>query len=140
MKIIALDIGDQWTGIAISDATATIARPHTTVAAGDVETTLATLLVQEKVSTVVVGLPLTLKGTDSDQTKKTKLMAENLEKRFPAVTWQLWDERLTSKQVDRLHHARTKEEKLKAHARAAALILQTYLDYRALHQEQSASE
>lgn len=132
MKILALDIGDQWTGIAISDATGILARPYATVATTDLVKELTALLPAQRITTVVVGLPLTLKGTHSDQTNKVLAMKDRLATALPQITWATWDERLTSKQVDSLRHARTKEEKLQSHARAAALILQTYLDHRSI--------
>lgn len=129
MKLIGLDIGDTWTGIALSDELGILASPHTTITANDIETTLQKLLNTEPVSHVVVGYPITLRGTESAQTLKIKTTKEELEKKFPSVQWVLWDERLTSKQAARIKQAKTKEQKLKQHALAAALILQSYLEH-----------
>ena len=133
MKIIALDIGDRWTGIAISDPTGIIARPLTTVATADLEDYLSRLILDESVTCIVAGYPKTLRGTESEQTRKTIQRVQDLQKKFTHVTWELWDERLTSKQAAQIKQARTKEEKLASHARAAALILSSYLEYKRLH-------
>lgn len=129
MKLLGLDIGDQWTGIAISDDLHIIASPHQTVASKYLESTLKKLFETEKISHVVVGNPITMKGTESDQTRKVIAHKEQLALQFPAIEWVLWDERLTSRQADSIKQAKTKEEKLKQHSLAAALILKSYLDH-----------
>lgn len=132
MKILSLDLGDQWVGIAISDALGMLARPLTTVRAKELVTTLKELLSKERISTIVVGLPTTMKGTESEQTKKVLTQVEELKTQFPNATWALWDERLTSKHAQSLRieqgKKRTAEHKHMEHAVAAAFILQGYLD------------
>jgi len=128
MKILALDLGDQWTGIAISDALRIIARPLTTVATGELITALQEIIAHEPITDIVVGYPKTLKGTESEQTRKIKMMGTQLQAQFPAIAWHWWDERMTSKQADQLVRPKTKEDKLGAHAVAAALMLQGYLE------------
>ena len=128
MKILALDIGDSWTGIAISDALGITTRPYTTVASPDLEKELTRILEEEPIQTIVVGHPKTMKGTKSEQTLKVEAHAKELENKFPSVSWVLWDERLSSKQAARLTRPKTKEKKLETHAVAAALFLMSYLD------------
>ena len=55
---------------------------------------LETSFDKERISTIVVGLPTTMRGTESDQTKKVIALTENLKKLFPAIEWKMWDERL----------------------------------------------
>jgi len=128
MKTLGLDIGDKWTGIAISDAIGLLARPLKTVPAQDLESELANLITTEPINTVVIGYPITLRGTESEQTKKVKKHAAQLEIAFPNITWVLWDERLTSKQARKLKKTKTKEDKLHSHAIAASILLGCYLD------------
>ena len=136
MKIIALDIGDRWTGIALSDPLGMFARPYDTAKTTELTSYLSTLIAKESISIIVVGLPITLRGTESDQTKKVKAITHALEKQFDTIEFILWDERLTSKQAARIQPTKTKEAKLRSHAIAAALILTSYLDYRLLHANQ----
>jgi len=135
MKTLALDIGDRWTGVAISDPLGIIARPYNTVKTAELTTFLTNTLKIENISTIVVGLPRTMRGTESEQTLKTKKMAKELEQTFGTITWALWDERLTSKQANKIKRAKTKEEKLRSHAIAAALILSSYLEYKRLQKQ-----
>ena len=129
MRIAALDIGDVWTGVAVSDPLGITARPYTTVKYNELIAFLTQFIQQEQVDTIVVGHPCTLKGTASEQTKKVEKFFLELEERFPTISWALWDERMTSKQAAQIKKAKTKEEKLKQHAIAAALVLRTYLDH-----------
>ncbi len=129
MKVLGLDVGDQWTGMAISDALGMLARPYQTVTSAHLEQELSQIFSKEKIGTVVIGLPVTMKGTVSAQTQKVLDQKKQLETKFPALTWVLWDERLSSKRAQELRSAKTKEQKLQSHAIAAAFFLQNYLDF-----------
>lgn len=129
MKTAALDIGDAWTGIALSDPMGILARPYHTIAAKELFSYLPTLLQKEPIATVVVGYPKTMRGTESDQTRKIVEIKEKLALTFPTIKWILWDERLSSKRASSLKSAKTKEDKLKSHAIAAAFILESYLQH-----------
>lgn len=129
MKLLALDIGDAWTGTAITDGLRMFARPYQTVASKDLDTFLQQTFAKEKISAIIVGLPKTLKGTNSQQTETTIIKKEKLEIKFPDKKWVLWDERLTSKAASQIKSAKTKEEKLQQHSIAAAIILESYLPF-----------
>lgn len=129
-KIAALDLGDQWVGIALSDALGMFAKPYTTITAHELYKELEKFFDNEPtIKTVVVGYPKTMKGTESDQTRKVVAIKEELETKFPSLEWILWDERLSSKRADTVSKGTSKEEKLKSHARAAAFILDSYLTF-----------
>lgn len=128
MKIIAFDIGDVHTGVAYADDLGIVAAPYETVATNMLVTWLASLLTHEPIETIVVGYPQTLRGTHSAQTKKVIEFFDTLKKRFPAITWKLLDERLTSKQAQGYLRTRKKNHKHSEHSIAAAIVLQTYLD------------
>jgi len=128
MKIIALDPGDVYTGIACADDLNLLAKPHTTIPTTELATWLENLCKQEPLETIVLGYPQTLKGTKSRQTEKVLQLKEKLEKKFPQIQWILWDERLTSKQAQSLKPKKIKKEKLTEHAIAAAIILQSFLE------------
>lgn len=130
MKILALDIGDRWIGVAISDPLGILPRPYDTCKAGELIIFLKKTIQKENIATIVVGLPTTMSGTDSDQTKKVIALTDELKVLFPTIDWQLWDERLTSKQAASIKSTRTKEDKLRSHAIAASLILRGYLERR----------
>ena len=128
MKILALDLGDVWIGSALSDVLGLIATPHQTVKIDQLTSFLQKTLAEYQIQTVVIGLPRTMRGTESEQTKKVIAHKEALEKQFPDIEWVFWDERLTSKQAEGLTKSYSAQEKQRSHARAAAFILQSYLD------------
>lgn len=129
MRILALDIGDKWTGIAISDPLGITARPLKTVASADLIASLAVIIIEQKVTSIVVGYPETLRGTESAQTKKVLAIYALIQEKFPAVECLLCDERYTSQEAADLKKATTKEARLQQHAVAAAFILRSHLDY-----------
>lgn len=135
MKIAALDVGDQWTGIALSDATGLLAKPYKTVETKDLVHEIQKLLEKEHIKSLVIGYPKTLKGTISEQTKKVEALAEALRATFSSISWLLWDERLSSKRADTQKKNLSKEEKIRSHAIAAAFILDSYLSY--LHMQKN---
>jgi putative Holliday junction resolvase len=129
-KIMALDLGDAWIGIAVTDVTGMFARPVTTVATKDIVTSLANFLTAEKIKTIIIGYPRTMRGGESDQTRKIITQKQQLALTFPEQEFILWDERLSSQRAQALtQKKRSQEEKLKEHARAAAFILDSYTTF-----------
>ncbi len=135
---MGIDVGARRIGIAISDATRTLARPLTTIeiASGDdgvarVLHELARLASEdEAVSTIVVGVPLRLDGSTSEQTSRANDFITKLKQQtsIPVIGA---DERLTSVEAESRLALRTKnwrDRKKKLDAAAAAVILQDYLD------------
>src|SRR5579872_1428882 len=137
MKIVALDIGDKWTGMAISDALQMLARPLKTVNTYDLEHAISQLIDHENIQTFVVGFPKTMRGTESEQTKKLRFHFEKLQLHFTSYEWVLWDERLTSKQAAKIKPAKSPEDKRESHSIAAALILGSYLEHCRINKEEN---
>ena len=130
MKFFALDIGDVWTGTAISDALGMFARPYKTIETNNLESFLTDILKAEPISTIVVGHPTTLRGTKSKQTEKVEALTEQLKLLMPAVTWVFWDESFSSQQAQELKPSKSKEDKRHSHSIAAAYILSSFLNHR----------
>jgi putative Holliday junction resolvase len=129
MKIIALDIGDVWTGIAITDPLHILARPYKTVATKELIPSLREIIESESIKRIVVGYPKTMRGTQSDQTQKVIAYTDQLKKEFASMEWIMWDERLTSKMAGKITSRKTKEDKLQIHSVAAAYILSSYIEF-----------
>ncbi len=138
VRVIGIDLGERRIGIAISDTTATLARPLKTIERGTSDTeavellraTVTELAAEEDVGCIVVGLPRRLDGSDNNQTPRVKKVVELLSAQLaiPVVTQ---DERLSSHEAnERLSHREKDWRKRKARldAAAAAVILQDYLD------------
>ncbi len=81
MRVLALDYGSARCGCALSDPTGTIVTPIEIVPRPGTRRGLARIeeLVREReVERVVVGLPLSLSGEDSEQTRETRAFAQAL--------------------------------------------------------------
>ena len=138
-KKLGLDIGNVWVGVALSDAIGITCRPYRTVKADELDSFLSDVLKKEKIETVVVGHPLTVKGRASEQTKLIEESFSDLQKKFKtvdetSVQWVLWDERFSTKRAKSIistKKRRASKEEHSDHALAAAFILQSYLDSKA---------
>ena len=141
MRFVGLDVGEKRIGVAVSDATATLARPVGVLtgmaldsrAIEQAAAEVARLAAEDDgLSGVVVGLPRRLDGTPNDMTARVQRFADELAARvgLPVV---LQDERLTSREAESRLARREKDwraRKKQIDAAAAAIILQDYLDTR----------
>lgn len=129
-RVLGVDPGTKRVGLAVSDPDRLLATPHDTVAGGkgaarrvkDAHETLGCVA-------VVVGLPRSLVGRDTDSTRMARTLADELTALGLEV--HLHDERLTSVQADRAlrssgRNART--GKAVKDQVAAILLLQAWLD------------
>ena len=117
MKVLALDYGSARTGVAVSDPTGTLARPLCVVerAAGDAGLAeLARLVREEEVDRVVVGLPLTLRGTRGEQAAETERFVDTL-RGVLDVPVELFDERFTTDLAQRTAGAAPEDAVAAAH-------------------------
>jgi putative Holliday junction resolvase len=126
MKVMALDYGSARTGVAVSDATGTLARPVGVVERAASEPglrRLAELVAEEGAERVVVGLPLTLRGEVGSQAQETERFLVAL-RQAVGVPVETFDERFTTTLANTGPSVRAPED-----ARAAAHLLESYLTY-----------
>ncbi len=122
MKVLAFDYGSARTGVAVSDPSGMLARPLCVVERAGTEAGLARLreLVREEgAERVVVGLPLTLRGTRGEQARETERFVEGLRAAVD-VPIETFDERFTTT----LAGPGEGDD-----ARAAAHLLSSYLEW-----------
>ena len=139
MRALGIDYGDRRIGLAVSDASATLARPLRVVAprgsmgeraaavAGEVAAVAAE---PDGLAVVVLGVPRALDGAAHLQTERVLAFADAL-REVTGVPLVLQDERLTSVEAESRLAVRERDwRKRKAclDAAAAAVILQDYLD------------
>jgi len=138
MRVLAIDVGQRRVGLAISDPTGTLARPLTTltVAPGEaierVAHEIARLAAEDDgVAEIVVGMPVRLDGSPSEQTANVTAFVGELKTRT-AVPVRVVDERLTSREADSrlaVTERDWRKRKETLDAAAAAIFLQDYLDH-----------
>ena len=134
MRILGLDHGERRIGVAVSDATGTIATPHSVIdqRVADVTIVLRSLISEFAVERVVVGLPLLLSGEEGQAARSARAFADQVaeETGLPVL---LQDERYTTVTAEdalieggvRRRRRRDVRDKV-----AAAVMLQSYLDRR----------
>ena len=139
MRALGIDYGERRIGLAVSDASGTLARPLRVVAPrGSLQVRAAAVAAEvartaagpDGLGRVVVGVPRALNGEPHDQTARALAFADALRART-AVPVSLQDERLTSVEAEArlaVRERNWRKRKARLDAAAAALILQDYLD------------
>lgn len=133
MRYLALDVGDERIGVAVSDEGGALARPLETLrrVRGPASfLRLAELVAEYAVGAIVVGLPLLPGGGEGKQVQSARAYARGLEKHVQ-VPILFWDERDSTRRAQEAliaggtgpHRRRQRID-----AAAAAIILQDYLD------------
>lgn len=132
-RVMALDLGEKRIGVALSDTTRTIAAAHSVIARksrAEDAARYAHLIAEHHIALLVVGLPITLSGTEGQRAAWVRDYAADLERQL-GVPIVFWDESLTTMEAEaalRAQGRRGRKLKERVDAVAAAVILQSYLD------------
>ena len=122
-RVVALDHGSARCGVAVSDPSGTLATPLDPVLRPNTRKGFNRLLATIReigAGTVVVGLPLSLSGRDSAQTREARAFAERLGRHL-AIPVELYDERFTTTLAQRRPGIAAED------SRAAAVLLEDWL-------------
>jgi putative Holliday junction resolvase len=136
-RLLALDVGERRIGVAVSDPMGVLARPLTTIVRAsrqDDFRSIAQLVNEHGVERVVVGLPLSLDGTEGPQANSIRRYTEQLSQSL-SVPIDFWDERYsteTASEIMRNKGKRGRKARDEIDATAAAVILQSFLDAKSL--------
>jgi putative Holliday junction resolvase len=137
-RVLAIDYGERRIGLALSDPTRTIAQPLPTLVRRRGKrppvAAILELVAANDVDRIVLGLPLSLAGEETEWTREVKGFGEAIARRSNLPV-DMVDERLTSVAAERAVRSlglprREKERKDRIDAAAAVLILQGYLSSR----------
>jgi len=123
VRVLALDFGAARTGVAVSDASGTIATPLGVVERASSPgglARIAELVAEHEAERVVVGLPLTLRGERGEQVQRTEEFVGVLQDVLD-VPVESYDERFTTALAARAPGGAPED------ARAAAHLLESYL-------------
>ena len=136
---MALDLGSKRIGVAVSDASGTLASPRRVLTrTGDRSRDhagIAALVAEEEAELVLVGLPLSLDGSDGPAATAARAEAAELATVLP-VPVVLHDERLTTVTAHQLLEARGLDSRARRKVvdqAAAAVMLQAWLDGGGIH-------
>jgi putative Holliday junction resolvase len=126
VRVLALDHGSARCGVAVSDPTGTLATPLEPVLRPDSRKGLQrirALVGETGAERVIVGLPVSLSGADSAQTRAARGFAERLQAALP-VPVELYDERFTTSLARQAGGSGSLD------SRAAAVLLDEWLTSR----------
>lgn len=136
-RIMSVDYGDKRVGLALSDPLGITAQPLDYIArdsdaqvAGEIKELIGT----HEVERLIVGLPLSMAGGDTTQTKRIRRFISRLRKNLD-IKVEAWDERLSTAEAERVlidMDVRRNRRKERRDIVAAQLILQGYLDTKSI--------
>ncbi|HRY36796.1 MAG TPA: Holliday junction resolvase RuvX [Candidatus Magasanikbacteria bacterium] len=124
MNILGVDFGTKRIGLAWTQMEIGVVLPYGQIRGKDrteMLLNLAKLINEEKIDKVVFGLPLTLEGQESPNSRRVRAFIDDLKKNIN-VPVDFYDERLSSFAADQMEGGATRDEK------AAMIILQDYLE------------
>jgi len=125
MKILGIDYGEKYVGLAVTDDEGGMAFPYRTITVKSPQqlmNDLERIVEYEGVRHIVLGYPLTLRGEEGASSAAVQRFKDALEE-FMNVPVTLIDERLSTQAAQRVAHEGGADE----HAVAAQKILETYL-------------
>ena len=132
--LVGLDPGEKTIGVAVSDATRTVASPLETIARlkfTDDAARLFKLMESRGAVGIVIGLPVNMDGTEGKRCQSNRALARNL-LRLKDIPIAFWDERLSTAAVNRVlideHDITRKRRAEVVDKMAAAWILQGALE------------
>jgi putative Holliday junction resolvase len=131
-RILALDLGKRRIGLALSDPLGITAQGLPTLQRTNIRedlSALAQLAAENEVAFILLGHPLLMSGREGRQAEYTRAFAERLSERT-GLDVQLWDERLTTVEAERVLRDSGMSIAKRAKAvdkLAAQILLQSYL-------------
>jgi putative holliday junction resolvase len=135
-RVLALDWGELRIGVAVSDETQLLASPLTTLVRRPGKRfpmpAFLELVARNQPVGIVVGLPLSLEGAETDHSRAARELGEQVARRS-GLPIELWDERMST--VVALNAIReqagsTRGRREEVDALAASVVLQHFLDAR----------
>ena len=136
MRVLGIDLGTKRIGVALSDSDGRMATPYDVVLrSGDRRRDhrrIGELASEAEAEAIVVGLPLSLDGSDGPAAKRARQEAKELERAI-GLPVELWDERLTTVSAHRDLAALDLDPATRQRVVdkvAASVMLQAWLDHR----------
>ena len=135
MRILGIDYGDARVGTAVTDMLGITAQGLETIKHNQndkvVLARLDEIIKEYEISTIVVGLPLNMNGTETERAEKTRQFIHKLKCKYNKIKIETVDERLTTVQAHRTMNElgiKTKEKKNIVDTISAVYILETYMN------------
>lgn len=135
-RLMGLDLGEARIGVSLTDEEGLVAMPLLTIERRNRREDIARIIelaAEHDVAAVVVGVPFQLDGTTDAQAERALNFARRLKRRLEGVPVVTWDERLTTREAERVllegDVSRRGRRKV-VDQLAATLILNSFLEAR----------
>lgn len=138
-RVLALDPGSKRIGVAVSDALRIVATPLEVVDLDAFDERLVALLAEYAPTTIVVGMPVGLSGSEGPAAERARAFAERVE-RISGMDVEWVDERFTTATAEAAMlegGVKRRERRRTVDKVAAAVILRQYLERRPNHEPDS---
>ncbi len=138
MRILGIDYGQKYIGLAISDKTCLIASPYRVIEKDSdnvykpVMAEIKKIIKEEDIGLIVLGLPKNMDNTEGDRCVYTRLFKEKLHKHFKSMEVVLFDERFSTNSANRVMREmnfNVDQKNDNIDMIASSFILQNYLDF-----------
>ena len=132
-RVLGIDYGERRIGLALSDPLGIIAKPLKVIdrkTTPNYKSVIIAIVEEKKVIEIIIGLPITMRGEYSNQTKAVQNFINEISGICSIPVTEI-DERLSSIAAKKALHeqgVKTGHEKGRVDETAAAIILQEYLD------------
>lgn len=132
-RLLAIDYGTKRTGIAVSDTLKIIANGLTTVPTHTLFDFLKSYFEKEEVECVIVGFPKQMNNEDSNNMRHIRPFVNKLQKLYPTLKIEYYDERFTSVMAQRAMidgglKKKDRQNKALVDEISATIILQSYME------------
>ncbi len=135
VRILGLDYGEKRIGVAVSDPLGIAAHPWGMVPRSEEGRRKLRALVDERqITTIIMGMPLTLKGERGPKAQEVEQFMATLKRELQGVEFIEWDERFTTTMAQQTlrslesKKSRRSDKTGRVDAMAAAVLLQSFLD------------
>jgi putative Holliday junction resolvase len=141
MRALALDVGERRIGVALSDPGGRVATPLTVLDAAQARdgNSIKRIIEEYEVDVIIVGLPLSLDGSEGPQARRVRAQVQRLARFLPDAI-EFVDERLSSAEAKRRMReagAAEKDQRGSVDMVAASILLQSFLDARSASDSES---
>lgn len=127
MRVLGVDYGRKYIGLAVGDTEHRIATPLAAVGASAAIARIGELIGEHNIEKIIIGLPLSFKMEETAASRLVRNFGRLLEERF-GVAVEYENEVLTTDAARRLTGHAYRQTGKKSHSASAVLILQSYFD------------
>ena len=126
LRFLGIDYGEAKIGLALENNEDRLSLPYKILSEEDFFKQIHSIIEDEEINEIVVGLPMNMKNEETQQTGKTNIFIEKLKNVIDLPVY-IEDERMTSIMGGKLIRSHGEKSKKQDDASAASLILESFI-------------